>query len=243
MIDPGDGELVRRALAGDKGAFGELAERSQGIAWRVAFRMVSDEEAAREIVQEALLEAYLSLDRLRDAGRFRSWLVGIALNLCRNHLREQRKQEETVKRIGRDALELLRQNTSAPDPQRVSEERELYRRVLLAVEELIPAQREAALMFYYEYLSVQEIAAISGISAGAVKVRLHRARERLRTRLTAELTGIGNDPVDQPRRGMMKEVRIVDVVKLEGRTIVFLLDEKGKRVLPIWIGFLKGRRS
>lgn len=88
MNEPSDEDLVRQTLAGDKEAFGILAERSQAIANGIALRMVSDGNTAREIVQEALLEAYLSLDRLKDAGRFRSWLAGIVLNLCRNYLRE-----------------------------------------------------------------------------------------------------------------------------------------------------------
>jgi RNA polymerase sigma factor (sigma-70 family) len=240
MNDLSDQDLVRRALAGDKDAFGQLAERSQDIATRIALRMVANEDTALEIVQEALLEAYLSLDRLRDAGRFRSWLVGIVLNLCRSHLREQQKLDEKVNRFGRDVLDLLHDNANAPDPQEVAEERDIHRLVLSAVEDLVPAQRDAALMFYYEFLSIQEIAAISGISSSLVKVRLHRARSRLRDRLVPQLPEMGVYQTSQPRRKKMIEVRIVDVVKQGDKTVVFLLDEQGKRVLPIWIGFFEG---
>jgi bifunctional DNase/RNase len=112
--------------------------------------------------------------------------------------------------------------------------------VLSAIEELQPAHREAALLFYYEYLSVQEIAVICGISVGAVKVRLHRARSQLRTQLSQQLPELNVERITQARRKKMIEVRIADVVKQDERTIVFLLDETGKRVLPIWIGFFEG---
>jgi RNA polymerase sigma factor (sigma-70 family) len=240
MDDRTDRELVESARAGDKEAFGLLAGRCQGLAWRIAGRMVSNEDTIREIVQEALLEAYLSLNRLRDAGRFKSWLVGIVLNLCRSYVRQQKRRGGPDERIESDSFALLRQNADTPDPQKVAEERELHRLVLSAIEELQPAHREAALLFYYEYLSVQEIAVICGISVGAVKVRLHRARSQLRTQLSQQLPELNVERITQARRKKMIEVRIADVVKQDERTIVFLLDETGKRVLPIWIGFFEG---
>ena len=73
------------------GAFGALAERHQGMARRVAAIVLRQPEAAREMANEAMLQAYLSLDRLRDPDRFQSWLHGIVLNVCRGHLRDQRR--------------------------------------------------------------------------------------------------------------------------------------------------------
>jgi RNA polymerase sigma factor (sigma-70 family) len=240
MDDQSDQEFVCRALAGDRDAFGGLAEHSQEVATRIALRMVSDENIAHEIVQEAMLEAYLSLEQLRDPARFRSWLIGIVLNLCRSYLREQQRMDESEQRFGREVLDLLRQNEKAPDPQKISEAREVHRLVLSAVEDLLPPQREAALLYYYEYLSIPEIAAISGISVSAVKVRLHRARDQLRESLAPEFGEKVRYDSRKPRRKKMVEVRVVDVVKQDDRTIVFLLDEVGKRVLPIWIGSFEG---
>jgi RNA polymerase sigma factor (sigma-70 family) len=98
-----DRELVELARHGDKKAFGELAERHQQPARKMALRMVADEEVVKELVQEALLEAYLSLGDLRQPEKFRSWLCGILLNLCRSYLREQKR------RGGGDARELARE--------------------------------------------------------------------------------------------------------------------------------------
>ena len=87
-----DTELVALARSGDKSAFGQLIERYQPMARRIAIGMVGNENIARELVQEALLQAYLSLNRLRDDERFKSWLYGIVLNVCRSHIRNQKME-------------------------------------------------------------------------------------------------------------------------------------------------------
>ncbi len=90
MDDKPETELVESARSGDKAAFGNLVDRYQGVVQRVAAGMVGDRDLARDLAQEAMLQAYLSLDRLRDADRFGSWLYGIVLNVCRSHLRDQK---------------------------------------------------------------------------------------------------------------------------------------------------------
>jgi RNA polymerase sigma factor (sigma-70 family) len=72
-----DAALVGLAQAGNRHAFGQLIERYAQMVRHIAGSMVANEESARELVQEALLQAYLSLDHLRDAVRFKSWLYGI----------------------------------------------------------------------------------------------------------------------------------------------------------------------
>ena len=71
-----DAELVAQALGGNKEAFGQLVERHQQMVERIAKKMVTDEWIAHELAQEAILQAYLSLNHLRDASRFKSWLYG-----------------------------------------------------------------------------------------------------------------------------------------------------------------------
>jgi RNA polymerase sigma factor (sigma-70 family) len=83
-----DTELVASARSGDKRAFDQLVARYQALAQRVARGMVGDAEIARDLAQEAMLQAYLSLGQLRDDSRFRSWLHGIVRNVCRGYLRD-----------------------------------------------------------------------------------------------------------------------------------------------------------
>jgi DNA-directed RNA polymerase specialized sigma24 family protein len=84
-----DTELVKLARAGDKAAFGCLIERYQPMAKRIALSMVHNETIAKDLVQEAMLQAYLSLKNLRREQQFKSWLYGIVLNVCRSYLRDQ----------------------------------------------------------------------------------------------------------------------------------------------------------
>ncbi|MGH2542180.1 MAG: RNA polymerase sigma factor, partial [Ardenticatenaceae bacterium] len=83
MDEREDAVLVELARRGEKEAFGVLIGRYHGMAERVAMGMVSQIELARDLAQEAMLQAYLSLGSLRDDRRFQSWLYGIVLNVCR----------------------------------------------------------------------------------------------------------------------------------------------------------------
>jgi len=179
-----DTELVTLARSGDKSAFGRLAERYQQMARRVAVCMVSDDDVARELTQEAMLQAYLSLSHLRDDAAFKSWLYGIVLNICRSYLRDQRTVLSWEDIAGGVRFGAVSFADAEPDPQWAAEERELHRKVLEAVKALPPASQAATLLFYYERLSLQEIATILGISVTAVKGRLHKARKQLEERLS-----------------------------------------------------------
>lgn len=236
-----DAELVTLARCGDKDAFGQLVERYQQMAKRVAVGMVGNEDMARELAQEALLRAYLSLDHLRDDGRFNNWLYGIVLNVCRSHIRDQKtvffSLEAMAGGLRFDAVPFL---TAAPDPQEVAEERELHRVVVEAVKALSPKNRAAALLFYFEQLSLREIAAILEVSVAAVKGRVHKVRKQLRERLLLVYSEMDHASQMERRRRTMVKVTIADVIKQERGCVVVLLDEAGHRALPIWVGPWEG---
>jgi RNA polymerase sigma factor (sigma-70 family) len=246
-----DTELVALARSGDKSAFGQLIERYQPMAKRIAISMVGNENIARELVQEALLQAYLSLNRLRDDERFKSWLYGIVLNVCRSHVRNQKVDFFSLEALaGGLRLEAVPFSGVMPDPQIAAEERELHRLILAAVNALSPKNRTATLLFYYEQLTLQEIATILGVSVVAVKSRLHKARKQLKEQLwplvaetdqkTPRVSSIPIRSTEERRQSMVK-VTIADVVKLEhGGHIIILLDEGGHQAVPIWIGPFEG---
>ena len=245
MFNSSDAELVRAACAGRREAFGLLIERYQPLAERIARRMIAREEVARELVQEALLAAYLSLAQLREPERFKAWLYSIVLNVCRSHLREQRTDVLSLDEL----LGGLHYNgplfpESLLDPQEVAEEQELQRLVHSAVQQLPPRERSATLLFYYEQLTLQEIAGILDISVAAVKSRLFQARRRLRRRLAAsvdlpESAKVGKRP---ERSIAMAQVIIEGVRKnlLTGQSVVTLLEEATRRLLYIWVGRIEG---
>jgi len=244
-----DAELVALARSGDKSAFGQLIERYQQMVKRIALGMIANEDIARELAQEAILQAYLSLDHLRDDTRFKSWLYGITLNVCKSYIREQKINPLSLEAImGGMRCDISFFLEATADPQVVAEERELHRLVLAAVQSLSPKERVTTLLFYYEQFSLQEIAAILGISVVAVKGRLHKARKQLREQLasvySAKAEGKQTTPLKRRRKTMVKTT-VVDVVNLIGRQgqsrcVVVLFDEAGRRALPIWIGQSEG---
>jgi len=124
------------------------------------------------------------------------------------------------------------------DPEAIAEERELHRTILRAVNALSPRERAATLLFYYEHLSLREVAAMLGISLVAVKGRLFKARKQLKEQLLALSDWEKEDSSLQRRRRTMIQVTIVDAVRLQKQKIsaVVLLDEVGHRALGIWIG-------
>ena len=246
-----DAELVTLACSGGKEAFGRLVERYQDMAYRIALGMVASEGIAQELAQEAVLQAYLSLDHLRDGAAFKSWLYGIVLNVCRSYIRDQKTIFFSLEDLaGGLQFGAIPFSGSVPDPQEVVEERELYRLVLDAVSALTPRNRAVVLMFYYDQLSLQEIAAILGVSVVAVKGRLHKSRRRLREQLLALYSELEPAVPVKSRRIKMVKVTVADVVKREQvgeqpghpRThyVIVLADEAGRRALPIWVGPWEG---
>ena len=218
MANDDDTTLVLRAKRGDKDAFGILVDRYQPMTLRIAGRMTANRDVARELAQEALLHAYLSLDGLRDATRFESWLYGIVLNVCRGHFRARREDHASLEALtGGLRLEStpLGSGSFEPAPQEVVEAQELHRTVLRAVDSLSPKTRAATLLFYYEQLTVREIAATLGISVAAVKGRLHKARNRLRDLLADVKPGFSATDANKEERPMI-DVEVIDVLDWEG---------------------------
>ena len=184
---------------------------------------------ADDVVQEAVLRAFLSLSSLRDPERFESWLCGIALNVAKMRLR-------------RAAIETRVLAAAAPAAT-VSHDGDLLDAVRDALDVLPAGQRDAVLMHYIDGLSCEEIAAAHGTTAGAVRVRLHRARAQLRR----ELAPVAPIPKEEPMVEMTLEDVIVRVPEDHDSTkkpafsamqhvIVVLKERDGERRLPIWIG-------
>jgi RNA polymerase sigma-70 factor, ECF subfamily len=183
MIAPGaqagDGELVRRVMAGDRDAYTVLVERHQGLLFRQAYALVNDSDAAADLVQDAFVRAYRDLRRCRDPERFRAWVFTIVRNGCRDYLKNIRRRSVPWETHGAE----LR---SAHDPHQDAENEEFRRRVGEALATLPEAQREAFLLRHVEDLSYEEMAETLGAGVSALKMRVMRAREGLVARLGSE---------------------------------------------------------
>lgn len=242
MEEKTDTALVMAARNGDKEAFGTLVQRYETATRRYALRLTGDNEWASELVQEATLQAYLSLEHLRDPGRFRSWLCGIVRNIHHDHLRESHNS------VFLDEVRInIQPDTETSDnPSGVAEQTEQQTMLLKAIDRLSPEYCNVLKSFYFRGLTVSEIASKTSDSEGAVKVRLHRARLKLKAILKSDY------PEIIPSEGgkQMIPVTIADISKQERKDaeentiityVILLLDKTGQKVLPVWIGASEGQ--
>lgn len=176
MTDLSDAELVARVLSGDTDAYGVLVRRYQDAFFRFATRMLGSRDDADDALQSAFLRAYRSLRFCRNPGRFGAWLHQIVVNECRTFGARRTRRERVVMS---DSVEMER----AVEMQ--SEQVEDMDVIQRALDQLEDSQREAFVLKYVEELSYDEMAVLTGVGESALKMRVHRARERLRQLLEA----------------------------------------------------------
>ena len=190
------GTLVAEARDGDRSAFDALVRRTWADTYSLAFRLTGNAEDARDVCQEAYLRAYRGLRRFRGDARFTTWLYRITANCASTQLgRRRRHRHEELD----EDLELSDLSPSS-DPVGRSESASLRDAVQKALAALPPKLRAVVVLRDIYDLSHEVIAAELGISVSAAKVRLHRARHRLRDDvfLRSEAGGRTHDDVDRP---------------------------------------------
>ncbi len=180
-----DKQLVRQVLHGDDQAYRTLVERYQHMVFTLGVRMLGDPELAEETAQDVFVKAYSALGTFRGAAKFSTWLYKIAYHRLLDVADRERRR-----RSWRGDIRLQQTDRPAAEDtwsQLMTEERRHW--VMRALEALEPDDRDILSLHYLQQQSIKEVAAITGIRAGTVKVRLHRARERLRAYLEASATG------------------------------------------------------
>jgi RNA polymerase sigma-70 factor (ECF subfamily) len=172
-------DLVDAARHGDHGAFGELVRRTHADTFTLARRLVSDDDDAREVVQEAYLRAFRSIRRFRGDAQFSTWLYRITANCASTHLGRRRRSRHDP--LDDDAA--LVDAHPERDPALAADGSLLRARVEAAIADLPPRLRAVVVLRDVYDLNHAEIADELGISESAAKVRLHRARRRLRAQV------------------------------------------------------------
>jgi len=168
--------LIVRCQLGDVAAFDALIERWHLPLWKYARRVTGSDDAAAEMVQEVWLRVVRGLTRLREAGRFRPWLFGIARRVLMDRLRERYAQPVIVPVEDVDLRAADAELEDAIDLDRLHAD----------LSKLPVVEREALVLFYLDELSLAEMAEVLQVPVGTVKSRLHRARGLLRQRLEAQ---------------------------------------------------------
>lgn len=179
--DPQHALLLRQAMAGDSGAFGELIDRHERAALAVAYATLRDASLAADAVQEACLKAWHKRHTLADPACFAGWLLHIVRRCALDQLRARKPVQSLV------ATEPSSPAGVVSDASDELVRRELDDKVRQALEELDDDSRLAVVMRYYDNAPARRIAEVLGCSPAAVDMRLKRARDRLRERLAPEL--------------------------------------------------------
>ena len=165
---------VREAKAGDPEAWNRLFQRYQLPLYSYVFELVRDEQTSLDIVQEVFINAVRYVDRLRDDGKFGSWLFGIAHQKCIQQWRKLPREEG----ICTEELESVSDDEPSPSDWLINKEQE--EEFMLQLNQLPPPQRSVLLLHFVEDFSLEEIAGITMTAIGTVKSRLHYARKSLR---------------------------------------------------------------
>lgn len=181
-----DQELVARSVQGDTESFNELVLRWERSIYALAYRVLGREEDARDVCQETFLRAFRGLSAFKGQAKFSSWLYRIALNLCRDAMRRERRTPLVAVSDGRDPSELAAQQPSpAPSVEDLVAQAELGRRVASAMRRLPEDQRTAIVLKEYHDLTFQEIADLMGCPLSTAKTRLYQGLSVLRRELSS----------------------------------------------------------
>ena len=167
---------LRAARGGDTEAFGELVKATYADTYTLAFRLMGNVDDANDVVQETYIRAFKALGRFRGDSRFTTWLYRITANRASTHLGRRKRLGHTL--LDEDTQ--LVDETPEHDPEFTIDNGQLHVRLVEALERLSRPMRAVVVLRDVYDLTHEDIARELGISVTAAKVRLHRARRRLR---------------------------------------------------------------
>lgn len=178
-----DEDLVARSRSGDLDSFNQLILRWERPIYAFAYRVIGREEDARDVCQETFLRAFRSLAGFRGQAKFSSWLYQIAMNLCRDWIRRQRRARTVQLAEGVDPAELAAEQGPVESIEDLVSRRELSAVVEEAMALLPDEQRTAIVLKEYHGMTFQEIADLQGCPLSTVKTRLYQGLTVLRRHL------------------------------------------------------------
>ena len=177
-----EAELIGAAQGGDRGAFDELVRRTFVDTFTLARRLTGNEEDARDVVQESYLRAWKGIGKFRGEAAFSTWLYRITANTAATHVKKRRRQRAEPIEAWLEPIE----ERVETQPATMAESADTLDRISSALDELPSKLRSVVVLKDVYGMSHEAIADELGITVAAAKVRLHRARRKLRDVLYEE---------------------------------------------------------
>lgn len=182
-----DVELIRKWKEGDEDAFSAMYERYRQTAMRTAWLLCHNLADSEDIVQETFVQCYFHIQELKDESRFRPWMLKCLVRTGWKLMKKQKKEmpeEQMELHLERERyLESTFSGKTSGEPLEEAIAREFSGELTKAVRRLSEKHRLVIVLYYYDELSVHEIAKITGCLEGTVKSRLHFARRQLKKML------------------------------------------------------------
>ena len=167
-------KLVELSKQNDTKAFRELVAEYQPLIFRLAFRLLCDEDEAKDIVQDTFVKVWLNLDKYKNQFRFSTWIYKIACNLCYDRLRAKKHLQNNIEipeQISGENIELSVIN------------KELGELIIGMACDLSPKQKLVFTLRDIECLEIYEVTVITSLSAAKIKSNLYLARQYIRNRI------------------------------------------------------------
>ena len=182
MDQKNEAEIVIRVLKGDRQAYALLVEEYKNPIYNLAYRMTNNSQDAEDLAQETFLRSFRELSRYDTNRSFYTWLYTISLNLIRNHLKKTgrktdfRNMDTSSDISAFDAKKVVSNEVDNKDESR----KELEKQLEICLQKLSPELREMLVLRFYQGLSFETIADITGFSQSAVKMRVYRGLATLK---------------------------------------------------------------
>jgi RNA polymerase sigma-70 factor (ECF subfamily) len=178
-----DEDLVARSIDGDTDSFNQLVRRWERPIYALAYRTLGRDEDARDVTQETFMRAFRSIGGFRGQAKFSSWIYRIALNLCRDWLRKERRTPVVQAPEGVDVIEMATEADPGESIEDKVARQNLSAHVQRAMAALSEEQRSTIILKEYQGLTFQEIADLQGCPLSTVKTRLYQGLTVLRREL------------------------------------------------------------
>ena len=176
----GDNEIISKVLKGEQNAYAELVNRYQAYVFTLTLRMIKSREDAEEVAQDVFIKAYRSLADFRGESKFSTWLYTITNTTCITFLR---KKKLDVHSLDNEKVFEIADSKDSCFRANLVEQKSRVNMVNEAIAMLSPDDAEIITLFYKAEQNLEEISRILRLETNTVKVRLHRARTRLKEKM------------------------------------------------------------